>query len=124
MEFPVQSWVSQLSMRELITVCNEKMVCAARDLAEFTKIGIHANDIVSLAVKCEAFEHQLGQPTPATHSSELYRLATEIRKSIVNICEAGLRIWQDNAKRRQEYQIPARVMSGSLVFSTPRVDVA
>jgi hypothetical protein len=123
MDFSVQPWVSQLSMRELVTVCNEKMVCAARDLAEFTKAGIHATDIVTLATKCEAFERQLGQPAPAA-TSELLRLASEIRSALVNICKAGLRIWQNNLKRRQDYLLPARLLNGRLEGPAPRVDVA
>jgi hypothetical protein len=121
MDFSVQPWISQLSMRELVTVCNEKMVCAARDLAEFTAIGIHANDIVSLAVKCESFEKELAQPAA---SSELLRLASEIRSALVDICNAGLRIWQSNLKRRQDYQLPARLLNGRLEVPAPRVDVA
>lgn len=121
MDLSVQPWVSQLSMRELVTVCNEKMVCAARDLAEFTKAGFHATDIVSLATKCEQFEKQLGQPTA---TSELLRLAAEIRSALVDICKAGLNIWQGNMKRRQDYLLPARLVNGRLEDVHPRVDVA
>jgi len=123
MDLSVQPWVSQLSMRELVTLCNEKMVCAARDLAEFTKAGIHATDIVTLAVKCEAFEKQLGQ-TASAATSELLSLAAEIRSALVDICKAGLNIWKSNMKRRQDYQLPARLLNGRLEGPAPRVDVA
>ncbi len=123
MDFPVQPWISQLSMRELVTVCNEKMVCAARDLAEFTKAGIHANDIVSLAIKCETFEKQLGQPSPKA-SSEHLSMASEIRKSLTDICKAGVAIWQQNPKRRQDYLLPSRLASGRLEMPIPHNDVA
>lgn len=123
MDFSVQPWVSQLSMRELVTICNEKMVCAARDLAEFTKAGIHATDIVTLATKCEAFEKQLGQPASAA-ASELLRLAAEIRSALVDICKTGLSIWQSNMKRRQDYFLPTRLVDGHLESPTSRSDVA
>jgi len=109
-------------MRELTTLCNDKMVSAARDLAEFTKVGIHAQDIVSLAVKCEQLEQQLGKPHAI--STELLSLASEIRSALIHICRAGLRIWQQSPKRRDDYQLPPHVLSGKIAASLPRVDVA
>ena len=111
MEISVQPWVSQLSRKELATLCNEKMICAARDLAEFTSHGLNANYIVSLALKCEQFEKQLGKPH-ASSNNDLFNLETELRNAVVEIMNAGKRIWRNHPSKIQDYQPPARLLNG------------
>ncbi|MEM9987840.1 MAG: hypothetical protein AAF804_22340, partial [Bacteroidota bacterium] len=74
--------------RELIGICNEKLVCAARDLAEFTKNGINASYIVALAHKCEDLEEAIDQP----QSSQSNHVEDEITLAIHQICEMGRKI--------------------------------
>ena len=51
----------RVNRSDLVKLCNEKMICAARDLAEFTKNGLNASFIVALAHKCEHFESLVSQ---------------------------------------------------------------
>jgi hypothetical protein len=111
MELSVQPWVSQLSRKELVKLCNEKMVCAARDLAEFTAHGLNANYIVSLAHKCEQFEKQLGQPH-VTGSDDLLKSETELRNALVEVITAGRQIWRNHPAKLKDYQLPVRLIKG------------
>lgn len=94
-----------LTRKELIKLCNEKLVCAARDLAEFTKNGINANFIVALAHKCELYESTLEQGSPFQHSSDSKKIEQEIQDSIGTICELGKKIWSDNPSKYQDYNL-------------------
>ena len=102
----VKPLLSRLSRHELVRLCNEKMVCAARDLAEFTKNGINASFIVALAHKCEDLEDSLNQPinghpdTPEANSAE-----TEIKDAVKRICDLGQRIWSNNPSKYRDYVI-------------------
>ncbi|MEM6806923.1 MAG: hypothetical protein AAF696_36320 [Bacteroidota bacterium] len=94
-----------LTRKELIKLCNEKLVCAARDLAEFTKNGINANFIVALAHKCELYESSLEQESPTQHAADSKRIEQEIKDSIGAICELGKKIWSDNPSKYQDYNL-------------------
>lgn len=93
----------RLTRKELITLCNDKLVCAARDLAEFTKNGVNANFIVALAHKCELYESSLDQNSPYQYSTDSKKIEEEIKDSIGAICELGRRIWSDNPKKYKDY---------------------
>ena len=100
----------RMNGRELVRLCNEKMICAARDLAEFTKNGINASFIVALAHKCEHFESSLNQPFrafPQIDSSQSSE--KEIRDSLMRICEMGRRIWSHDPLKYRDYVIPSAV---------------
>ena len=93
---------------ELVRMCNEKMVCAARDLAEFTKNGINAAYIVSLAYKCDELAESLqtpkqpDQPAPSLDK----HVAAEIWTSVSNLCETGRKIFQGQPAKYNDYVIP------------------
>ncbi|WNJ16331.1 hypothetical protein [Pontibacter sp. G13] len=95
---------SRMSARELIFLCNEKMTCAARDLAEFTKNGINASFIVALAHKCEEFEDQL-EDHPKMQETQHLEMVAEIEAGIQQICDTGKIIWSQNPSRLQDYVI-------------------
>jgi len=101
-----------LTRKELITLCNDKLVCAARDLAEFTKNGINANFIVALAHKCELYESSLDQNSPYQYSTDSKKIEEEIKDSIGAICELGRRIWSDNPSKYNDYLViePSRTL--------------
>lgn len=86
--------------RALIKTCNEILVKAARDLAEFTKHGLNANFIVSLAHKCEHLEDLIKQPL---NKVELNRIEQEIREALLKICETGKQIWNHDPIKCREY---------------------
>ena len=94
-----------LSRKELIQFCNEKLVCAARDLAEFTKNGINANFIVALAHKCELYESTLDTSSPLQQSTDSKKIEQEIKDSISAICELGRRIWSENPSKFRDYSL-------------------
>ena len=98
--------VSFISRKELIQVCNEKLICAARDLAEFTQYGFNATNVVTLATKCEMFEklvHQ-SQTVVRNQAAELRQMETEIWETLHKLCEIGKRIW-NNTPRYDNYVI-------------------
>jgi hypothetical protein len=103
MEPQVKPLFSGIGGRELIRICNEKMVCAARDLAEFTKNGINASFIVSLAHKCDSFEDRLEQIQQPT---EIHDMEWEIKDSLKQICELGQAIWSHHPGKSQDYRLP------------------
>ena len=91
--------------RDLVSICNEKMICAARDLAEFTKNGINASFIVALAHKCENFESSLDPRFMRQQQADFGQAEHEIRESLIKICELGRRIWSNNPSKYQDYVI-------------------
>ena len=97
--------LSRSYRHELVTLCNDLLVKAARDLAEFTKHGLNADFIVSLAHKCEHLETMLKQPAPLFAGAELMQTEREIRDAIVRICETGRQIWNNNPHKYREYAI-------------------
>lgn len=99
MDSNVKPLHSRLGRHELIRLCNEKMVCAARDLAEFTKNGINASFIVALAHKCEHYEVEL------TEQQEAGQIENEIRDALQRICDLGRRIWSNDPMKYNDYVI-------------------
>jgi len=90
MKYSVKTLVNELSPKDLLSLCNEKMLCAARDLAEFTKYGLNANFIVSLAHKCEEYEKIISQP--GRDHRDYSRLETELKEALEKICKYGRNI--------------------------------
>ena len=103
MESQVKPLFSGMGRRELIRICNEKMVCAARDLAEFTKNGINASFIVALAHKCDSFENRLDQEQQLPENQDV---EWEIKDALKHICEMGQQIWSNNPMKSQDYLLP------------------
>lgn len=89
--------------QELINMCNDLLIKAARDLAEFTKHGLNAHFIVSLAHKCEHLENMLKHPKTLFNRAELTQTETEIQAAILRICETGRKIWNNNPKKYRDY---------------------
>ena len=106
MDYQIKPLLSKLSGQTLIELCNEKMVCAARDLAEFTKRRLNANYIVALALKCEEFEKRLGPGPAPQNGSDILDLENDIRNALVDICETGKSIWPPHSKKFQDYLLP------------------
>ena len=106
MKYQFKSRLFQISGADLVRLCNEKMVCAARDLAEFTKNGINASFIVALAHKCEHLENTIRQPFPLYNPKETKRTQQEIQEALAEICETGKRIWTNNPDKYKDYLIP------------------
>lgn len=90
---------------ELIRICNEKLVCAARDLAEFTKNGITASYIVALAHKCEHYEDALNQPQGDKHLLQACQTEEEISHAVEQICAMGRQIWSHDPAKYSDYVI-------------------
>ena len=106
MDSNVKPLLSRIGRHELIRLCNEKMVCAARDLAEFTKNGINASFIVALAHKCEHYEVELEQqPVPIAEQRESSQAEIEIKEAIQRICDLGKRIWSNDPMKYNDYVI-------------------
>ena len=101
MKHRLKSLLANVEPFELVRICNEKMICAARDLAEFTPHGLNANFIVSLAHSCEKFEKLLKKPQP--HSLEFNRLREEILEKVYKICETGMNIWSEAPNKYRNY---------------------
>lgn len=97
--------ISKLSTRELIRVCNQKLISAARDLAEFTKRGINANFIVSLAHRCEDLESLIEQPFASKKFHELRKLEESIVSDLAKMCDMGMRIWGHMPHKFNEYRV-------------------
>ncbi len=112
MKSQTKSRLLQLTRKELVSLCNEKLVCAARDLAEFTKNGINASFIVALAHKCEHFEYnmdgQAQQSLSLYNQRETKQTESEIREGLVRICEMGNQIWSKNPGKRSDYHLPMK----------------
>ena len=115
MEQNKNNLISQLSPKDLVLLCNEKIVCAARDLAEFTKHGITANFIVSLAHKCEEFENQLSQAE--SDKSLSITLERELREALNHICHLGKKIWASTPQKYNNYVIYRPFLGGSMRYS-------
>jgi hypothetical protein len=94
------SELQNLHGAELVKICNDKMECAARDLADFTQNGIHASYIVSLAYKCESLENALQDRQEGRRAIE-----REIMEGLQRICETGKRIFSNNPRKYKDYVI-------------------
>ena len=96
-------YVSFIGRNELIRVCNEKLICAARDLAELTKHGFNATNVVSLATKCEMFEKLMSQSQQVVRNqtADLRQMEQEIWETLYKLCEIGKSIWNNTPKYDQ-----------------------
>ena len=106
----VKPLLPKLNRKQLVQLCNEKMVCAARDLAEFTKNGINASFIVALAHKCENLEDSLNQHQSFRdqgNPTEVINAEREIKDAVRRICDLGRRIWSNNPDKYNDYIITA-----------------
>ena len=99
---PRSSWINQ---RELIQIWNEKLVCAARDLAEFTKNGITASYIVALAHKCEYYEGAIEEAPIDPQGNNARETEQEISDAVEKICQMGRRIWPIDSSKYNDYVI-------------------
>jgi len=119
MESHVKQLLSRLSSRDLLRLCNEKMVCAARDLAEFTKNGINASFIVALAHKCEVFEEALADVPLPDEGSDKRQVKEEIQEAVSRICETGKEIWSGDPSKYQDYVISIQGFDGPIRSHRP-----
>ena len=114
MKSQVKPLLSKMTRRELVRLCNEKLVCAARDLAEFTKNGINASFIVAVAHKCEHFEDTLEQtPISLYPQQDPQQTEQEIQEAVWRICELGQQIWSSSHPKYQDYVIHVQAMGSS-----------
>ncbi len=104
MKYSVKTLINELSPKDLLMLCNEKVLCAARDLAEFTKHGLNANFIVSLAHKCEEYESILSQSSEQEYN-DYKRLEAELRDALEKICKTGRQIWAQTPSKYNNYII-------------------
>ncbi|RMG25994.1 MAG: hypothetical protein D6730_09865 [Bacteroidetes bacterium] len=116
--------LSSLSQHELVQFCNEKLVCAARDLAEFTKRGIHASHIVDLAHQCEQLEHMLHQPKRLYKQADVKALEKELVSSTLKLCETGRNIWKHDKSKYKDYEVAYRQEAVEDLFPRPGMNVA
>ena len=89
-----------LNKNHQIKEWNEILVNAARDLAEFTKHGINARFISSLALKCEEFDKGIKKPDS---SIRFQHLKEEILIGMSKICQTGQVIWRNNPRKKANY---------------------
>lgn len=97
-----------LSHHQFAHMCYEKLVEAARDLAWFTRKGVHATEIVELAHKCEHFQQLLALPEAGRNSSRFRQLRSELLAGLRRICRVGRRIWVRKPQRLNLYRFPFR----------------
>ena len=110
MESQVKPLIAKLSSQQLLGICNEKMISAARDLAEFTKHGIHADFIVALAYKCENLEKILGEPFSGQNPKEIRDLEEDIIQGLTKICETAKKIWKHVPQKYQPYMLSPKAI--------------
>ncbi|MEM6767588.1 MAG: hypothetical protein AAF824_17365 [Bacteroidota bacterium] len=108
MESQVKPLIAKLSSQQLLSICNEKMISAARDLAEFTKHGIHADFIVALAYKCENLEKILGESFSNQDPKKIRDLEQEIIHGLTKICETAKKIWKHVPHKYKPYSLSAQ----------------
>ncbi len=101
-----RNFFSRLNHREFLQLCNEKLTCAARDLAEFTKNGITAGYIVALAHKCEDLESSLAHSQQRDTNRESDFAEQEIQEAIDRICTLGRTIFSSEPSKYQDYLMP------------------
>ncbi|MEO0898504.1 MAG: hypothetical protein AAFY71_18975 [Bacteroidota bacterium] len=105
MELQAKSPQSRLSGHDLVSFCKEKLTCAARDLAEFTKNGINAGFIVALAYKCDNLEEHLETPGQPNTILEAQDVEIEVRIAVEKICDTGRKIFNERSRKYQDYVI-------------------
>lgn len=88
---------------KLLKMCLDKTTFAARDLAEFTKYGLNATYIVTVASQCDEFEKLLDDPS--THTPRIIELEHSLRDSLYEIAATGQRIWKQHAAKYRDYLI-------------------
>lgn len=90
---------------DLVNFCKNTLVCAARDLAEFTRNGINAGFIVALAYKCDSLEATLDHkelPGPVHSNPEV---ENEVREAVRQICDTGRKIFDKEPAKYRDYVI-------------------
>lgn len=103
MRNPMLSQMTTMPSDTFVRLCNEKLLAATRDLADFTYAGINADFIVTLAYKCEAYEHLSQQVNQ--DQAQLDKLRNEIQQCVLKICETGQKIWEGAPIKYQNYVI-------------------
>ena len=102
-----KSMFSKDPIPELIILCNDTVISAARDLAVFTRNGINAQFIVSLAGKCRELEKINDPKTPPHSSGKQTRLVAEIRTKLIELSNAAYKIWKDQPAMYNNYVLPS-----------------
>jgi len=105
MELQAKSPNHRMSGHDLVKFCKDKLVCAARDLAEFTKNGINAGFIVALAYKCDNLEESLERPSPPQDVIEAKQVELEVRQAVEQICFTGREIFKNGSNKYHDYVI-------------------
>lgn len=97
-----------MKFHQFAKTCHLVLVDAARDLAVLTRMGIQAQEIVSLAHKCEDLEKLLVPSSPKerkcpVHRLKIKKLSRELRQGIIKICYTALKSTEPSL-RRDTYQ--------------------
>ncbi|MCI4666708.1 MAG: hypothetical protein MRZ79_01005 [Bacteroidia bacterium] len=90
---------------DLVNFCKNTLVCAARDLAEFTRNGINAGFIVALAYKCDSLEATLDQTALSNSGNGTETVENEVREAVNQICETGRKIFNQEPTKYRDYVI-------------------
>lgn len=93
------------SRHDLVNFCKNTLVCAARDLAEFTRNGINAGFIVALAYKCDSLEATLDHVPMSGPASNNEEVEKEVREAVNQICETGRKIFDKEPTKYRDYVI-------------------
>lgn len=88
--------------KNLVAVCEEKLVQATRDLAYLTPQGINAQFIAQLSTACQALRKQLNSHTQIPRH---YHLEQEVWEKLQRVCETGKSVWQQNMEKRKAYEL-------------------
>lgn len=83
-----------------IRTCEDKLIQAAIDLAMFTQHGIHARDIVDLALITEELQKSA---IVNTKPDEFRKKQKKLKKGIEKICQTGRKMWKDKPEKYQNY---------------------
>jgi len=94
-----------LNRHDLVNFCKSTLVCAARDLAEFTRNGINAGFIVALAYKCDSLEATLSDAQPVEKADSPEDVEQEVREAVNQICETGRKIFTQESPKYRDYVI-------------------
>lgn len=94
-----------LSQAALVQASRRILVQAARDLADFTRNGVHARDIVQLAHHCERYEHLITKPVGKHLQLELALLEHRLRTGLSRIVNTAKEMWETQPEKYQLYMI-------------------
>lgn len=123
MNSPRKKMLTNINYADFIELVNEKLVYAARDLAEFTKKGIYAHHIVDLAQKCEDFENHISQPFQARAKASFQGLRQDLFDAVMDICDMGREIWPSSHPKYKDYVISLKQLNIN-PYSSPSTHVA